>query len=113
VASSPEEQGRKAMRYPGRLVKGTFLSRSNRFLGIVWVRGEEAGCSVPNSGRLGELLRPGTDVWLRENTGSERKTRWDLALARYGDILVSVDTRVVNQTGFRPGGEPPGAKPRW
>jgi sugar fermentation stimulation protein A len=85
------------MRYPGRLVKGTFLSRENRFLGMVRIRGEEAGCYVPNSGRLGELLRPGTDVWLRETTGGERKTRWDLALARHGDILVSVDTRVVNR----------------
>ncbi len=85
------------MEFPGRLVKGTFLSRPNRFLGMVRVRGEEAGCFVANPGRLRELLRPGTTVWLRENSARERKTRWDLVLARHGDILVSVDTRVVNR----------------
>jgi len=85
------------MEFPGRLVKGTFLSRPNRFLGMVRVRGEETGCYVPNSGRLRELLRPGTAVWLRESPPAERKTRWDLVLARHGDILVSVDTRVVNR----------------
>jgi len=97
------------MEIPGPLVRGTFLSRPNRFLGIVRVRGEEAGCYVPNSGRLGELLCPGAAVWLRKNESGGRRTRWDLALARYGNILVSVDTRVVNrilpeaiQSGFIP-----------
>jgi sugar fermentation stimulation protein A len=84
------------MEIQGRLVRGTFLSRPNRFLGIVSVRGEEAGCFVPNPGRLRELLRPGTTVYLRKNDSRERKTRWDLVLARHGGIFVSVDTRMVN-----------------
>lgn len=85
------------MHFPGRLVRGVFLSRPNRFLGIVRVRGGETGCFVPNSGRLRELLRPGTTVYLRETTSGGRKTRWDLVLVRHRDILVSVDTRVVNR----------------
>jgi sugar fermentation stimulation protein A len=80
----------------GQLTRGTFLSRPNRFLGMVRVRGEETGCFVPNPGRLRELLRPGTTVYLQENVSGERKTRWDLVLVRHGDILVSVDTRMVN-----------------
>jgi sugar fermentation stimulation protein A len=84
------------MRVPGPLVRGTFLSRPNRFLGEVRIRGKEAGCFVPNPGRLRELLRPGTPVYLRENSSLGRKTRWDLALARHGALLVSVDTRLVN-----------------
>jgi len=84
------------MQFQGRLVRGTFLSRPNRFLGIARVMGGEAGCFVPNSGRLGELLRPGTPVYLRKNAFEGRKTRWDLILARHGDTLVSVDTRMVN-----------------
>jgi sugar fermentation stimulation protein A len=77
-------------------VRGIFLSRPNRFLGIVRIRGEEAGCFVPNPGRLRELLGPGTPVYLRKTCSPWRKTRWDLALARQGNILVSVDTRMVN-----------------
>jgi sugar fermentation stimulation protein A len=84
------------MEIPGPLVKGTFLSRPNRFLAIVRVRGEEAGCFVPNPGRLRDLLRPGTSVYLRKTASGGRKTRWDLALARHGSLLVSVDTRMVN-----------------
>lgn len=84
------------MEFPYRLVQGTFLSRPNRFLGIASVRGKESGCFVPNPGRLKELLRPGTTVYLRENASPGRKTRWDLVLARRGDLLVSVDTRMVN-----------------
>jgi sugar fermentation stimulation protein A len=60
------------------------------------VRGGETRCFVPNSGRLRELLRPGASVYLRWSASAGRKTRWDLVLARRGDILVSVDTRVVN-----------------
>jgi sugar fermentation stimulation protein A len=85
------------MQIPGPLVRGTFLSRPNRFLGTVRVRGGEAGCFVPNPGRLTEILGPGTAVWLREAWSGDRKTRWDLALARHGDLLVSVDTRMVNR----------------
>jgi sugar fermentation stimulation protein A len=85
------------MEFPGRLVKGTFLSRPNRFLGMVRVRGEEAGCFVANPGRLRELLCPGATVWMRETASPERKTRWDLVLVRHGELLVSVDTRVVNR----------------
>ncbi|MDD1669378.1 MAG: DNA/RNA nuclease SfsA [Methanomicrobiales archaeon] len=84
------------MQFPYPLVKGTFLSRPNRFLAIVRVRGRESACFVPNPGRLRELLRPGTTVYLRENVSGSRKTRWDLVLARREEILVSVDTRMVN-----------------
>jgi sugar fermentation stimulation protein A len=84
------------MQFSDRLVKGTFLSRPNRFLGIVRIRREEAGCFVPNPGRLRELLRPGTTVYLRRSASESRKTRWDLALVRHGGIFVSVDTRMVN-----------------
>ncbi|MDD1665852.1 MAG: DNA/RNA nuclease SfsA, partial [Methanomicrobiales archaeon] len=103
-------EGRQ-MEFPGRLVKGTFLSRPNRFLGTVRVRGEEAGCFIANPGRLRELLRPGATVWLREAASPERKTRWDLVLVRHGDLLVSVDTRVVNQTGFSLVENHPGRSP--
>jgi sugar fermentation stimulation protein A len=84
------------MKFSEKFVQGTFLSRPNRFLGMVRVRGRETACFVPNPGRLRELLRPGTQVYLRRTDGVGRKTRWDLVLARRGDLLVSVDTRVVN-----------------
>ncbi|MDD1666661.1 MAG: DNA/RNA nuclease SfsA [Methanomicrobiales archaeon] len=85
------------MRFRGRLVKGIFLERPNRFLGIVRTPSGEAECFVPNSGRLTELLAPGAPVYLRKNVSPGRKTRWDLVLACRGSVLVSVDTRAVNR----------------
>ena len=84
------------MKFPEKFVQGIFLSRPNRFLGMVRVQGRETVCFVPNPGRLREILGPGTPVYLRRADGMGRKTRWDLVLARRGDLLVSVDTRAVN-----------------
>ena len=54
------------MFYPNTLT-GMFLSRPNRFLAHVLVNGEEKVCHVKNTGRLRELLLPGTKVILQHH----------------------------------------------
>ncbi len=53
------------------LVRGTFLSRPNRFVAIVRVDGEEKRAHVHDPGRLTELLRPGAPVLLLPKRGAK------------------------------------------
>jgi sugar fermentation stimulation protein A len=82
------------MQFPSPLHPATFLSRPNRFLGEVRIRGEETFCHIPYSGRAGELLREGTRIYVREHRGPGRKTGWDLVLAGSGRVLACLDTRL-------------------
>jgi sugar fermentation stimulation protein A len=47
----------------------TFIRRLNRFVAEVRFRGADTKIFVPNTGRLAELLIPGTDVYLVESPG--------------------------------------------
>lgn len=84
------------MRFGGRILKGTFLDRPNRFLGRVETSGRERLCYIPNPGRMLELLQPGVEVYLREEPGLGRKTGCDLILVKRG-VLVSIDSRAPNR----------------
>jgi sugar fermentation stimulation protein A len=84
------------MKIEGKLIRGIFIERPNRFLGRVEVSGEEHLCYVPNPGRMVELLQPGVEVYLKEEQVSGRKTGYDLVLVRQS-FLVSIDSRVPNR----------------
>lgn len=79
------------------LVPATFVKRDNRFRVQVRVAGRVADAHLPNSGRLGELLVPGRNVWLAPidlRSHPHRRIAYDLALVEYADRLVSIDARV-------------------
>lgn len=87
-----------------QLVVGRFVSRPNRFLGIVELPGGEFApgsrvqTHIKDSGRLRELLFPGNPVAVKKPGGSSnRKTSWDLILARHGSIWVSLDPAVSSR----------------
>ncbi|MCK4399992.1 DNA/RNA nuclease SfsA [Candidatus Bathyarchaeota archaeon] len=84
------------MRYPSRLIEAKLLERPNRFLGVVDIDGREELCFIPNPGRMHELMVPNTGVYLLEKRGEHRKTRYDMVLVDYGDIMVGVDSRLPN-----------------
>jgi len=79
------------------MLKARFLERENRFTALVELDGKQVKAHVANSGRLRELFRPGNEVYLIKRDGSHRATKYDLALVRYEDQLVSVDARVPNK----------------
>ncbi|MCR4935282.1 MAG: DNA/RNA nuclease SfsA [Oscillospiraceae bacterium] len=84
------------MRYPN-IEKAVFLDRPNRFTARVELAGRVETVHVKNTGRLGELLRPGAEVWLTEPGTAGRKTRYDLVAARKADgRLVNVDSQAPN-----------------
>lgn len=78
------------------MIKAKFIERKNRFIAMVEVDGEVVAAHVANSGRLRELFTPGREVYLAEQEGEHRATRFDLALVKYGGHYVSVDARVPN-----------------
>ena len=48
------------------VVRGTFLSRPNRFIAKVEINGKEETVHVKNTGRCREILIPGCTVYLEK-----------------------------------------------
>ncbi len=68
--------------------EGIFLSRPNRFTGMVEIDGKKETVHVHDPGRLEELLYRGNRVLLKSADKPDRKTKWDLIASRYGDRWV-------------------------
>jgi sugar fermentation stimulation protein A len=82
----------------GRLCRGVFQERPNRFLAMVKVEEAVVPSYLPNPGRMHELLYPGVEVLLQEvGATPHRKTAYDLIGVLQKDQMVSVDTRVPNR----------------
>lgn len=79
------------------IVKGTFLSRPNRFIAQVIINGQEETVHVKNTGRCKELLIPGTTVYLQHFPNSKRKTAYDLIAVEKGPLLINMDSQAPNK----------------
>ena len=79
------------------VVSAVFLCRLNRFTAKVLLDEQEEMIHVMNTGRLGELLLPGTKVMLHAARNPSRKTRWDL-ISVHTDSLgwVNLDSLAPN-----------------
>jgi sugar fermentation stimulation protein A len=84
----------------GRILKGVFQERLNRFLALVKIEGRTLPSFLPNPGRMHELLTTGTDVLLREVLKENRKTNYDLIGVHHNDQMVSIDSRIPNKLVF-------------
>ncbi len=84
------------MRYDN-IVSGIFLARPNRFIAYVLIDGEEQVCHVKNTGRCGELLIKGVEVFLQKASNPDRKTKYDLIAVRKGDRIVNIDSAAPNK----------------
>lgn len=84
-------------RYPlGNLLKAAFLRRENRFRAEVELNGIPVKVHVPNSGRMRELLVPGTAVWIQPASGENRKTAYTLLLAEQEGRLICLNAHLAN-----------------
>ena len=83
------------MRYSDT-VPAVFLSRMNRFVARVELEGREETVHVKNTGRLRELLLPGTEAVLARSANPARKTRYDLVAVKYGGQYVNIDSQAPN-----------------
>jgi sugar fermentation stimulation protein A len=84
------------VRLPPGLVPAAVVRRLNRFAVEVSLSGSLAVAHLPNSGRVRELLAPGTPALLAPRPGPGRKTPFDLLLVRLGETWVSADARLPN-----------------
>ncbi len=84
------------MRY-GRTVRGTFVSRPNRFVAEVDISGTVETVHVKNTGRCKEILVPGAEVILEDSENARRRTRYDLIAAYKNGILINIDSQAPNQ----------------
>ena len=83
------------MRY-GKMVKGTFLERPNRFIAKVEIGGVVETVHVKNTGRCRELLPAGAEVWCQVAEDPKRKTKYDLITVRKGHRLINMDSQAPN-----------------
>lgn len=78
------------------MVPGEFISRPNRFVAHVRIRGQEEICHVKNTGRCRELLPSGAEVWCQEHDNPARKTKFDLITVKKGERLINMDSQAPN-----------------
>lgn len=79
-----------------KVVQGTFEARPNRFVAKVWIDGKEETVHVKNTGRCRELLPKSAKVYLAEEEGKARKTKYDLIAAVKGDRIINMDSQAPN-----------------
>lgn len=83
------------MKY-SKVVEGIFLERPNRFVAKVLIDGKDETVHVKNTGRCRELLPKGARVYLADEKGKERKTRYDLIAALKNDRIINMDSQAPN-----------------
>lgn len=83
------------MKY-NKIVKANFISRSNRFVAVADINGEQTVCHVKNTGRLKELLQPGVTVYLEESENPLRKTKYDLVAVEKNGAIFNIDSYAPN-----------------
>ena len=89
------------MTYSTPVVKAKFLSRPNRFIAQVMLRGEIVTVHVKNTGRCKELLPQGATVYLAASVNPTRKTPYDLVAVEKvkpdGSVLfINMDSQAPN-----------------
>lgn len=80
-----------------RIREGIFVTRLNRFVAQVKVDGRDELCHVKNTGRLGELLVPGTRAWVQEHEKTDRKTKFSLIAVEREGICYNIDSQAPNE----------------
>lgn len=85
------------------MVRAEFVDRPNRFVAHVKLtdgEGQEAlleTVHVKNTGRCGELLLPGVEVWLEKSDNPARSTAYDLVAVKKGKRMINMDSQAPNK----------------
>jgi len=79
------------------IYKGVFIKRLNRFVAIVEINGKEETVHVKNTGRCGELLVKGAEIYLQYVDKKTRKTKYSLINVLKGENLFNIDSQVPNK----------------
>lgn len=90
------------MTYQTPVVKAEFLSRPNRFIALVRLKGETITVHVKNTGRCRELLPEGATVYLAASDNPARKTPYDLVAVEKvmpdgTTLFINMDSQAPNR----------------
>lgn len=72
--------------------EGVFVSRENRFLGIVEIGSREEKVHIRDPGRLEEILYPSNSVLLSHEESPKRTTNWDLLAGNVSNHWIFVNS---------------------
>lgn len=86
-----------AVKIEGDKVRGIFIERPNRFEAIVNIDGNIERVHVPNTGRMSEMLFPGTEVILIKSNNPNRKTKYSLMFVYKDDHLICINSALANK----------------
>ncbi len=76
---------------------GKFISRPNRFIGIIEIDGVCQTVHIKNTGRCKELLVTGNKVILVPSNNPHRKTKYDLiSVYKKDNLLINMDSFLPN-----------------
>ena len=79
------------------ITRAEFIDRPNRFVARAALDGRIETVHVKNTGRYGELLLPGAELWLTAPDNPARKTRYGLvAVRKAGGALFNIDSQAPN-----------------
>ena len=79
-----------------KIVQGVFIERPNRFVAKVEIDSRIETVHVKNTGRCRELLPAGATVYLADEEGKTRKTRYDLVAALKESRIINMDSQAPN-----------------
>lgn len=82
------------------MLEGVFVSRPNRFIGIVQIEDETEEVHVPNTGRCLELLVPGARVLLSISSKEKRRTRYSLEYVQNRGVWVNIHSTTANRIAY-------------
>ncbi|MDR6226269.1 DNA/RNA nuclease SfsA [Desmospora profundinema] len=82
---------------PGEKVAATFIRRPNRFQAEVEIDGEREIVHVPNTGRMDEMLHPGTPVVLERSDNPKRKHRYGLRFVNKNGHWICIHSALANR----------------
>jgi sugar fermentation stimulation protein A len=86
------------MFFSQQLVPAQFVYRPNRFVVHITVQEKADTASLPNPGKLGELLHPGAVLWVYSTKDTSNRHPWRVAAVETADNrVIMLDTQVTNR----------------
>ncbi|MBF88108.1 MAG: DNA/RNA nuclease SfsA [Candidatus Marinimicrobia bacterium] len=87
------------MKIDGPLHDAVFIKRLNRFLTLIDIGGKIFESHLPDSGRLSELLIPGSELKVRyiDTKLLKRKTSWTTLMVKKHKQWISIDSTLPNR----------------
>jgi sugar fermentation stimulation protein A len=78
------------------VVEAIFVSRLNRFIAEVDIKGVRHQVHVRNTGRCMELFIKGAKVYLEPAKNPDRKTKYSLVALYKDEMLINIDSQIPN-----------------